>query len=240
MRKFRNFGIVLGLFCIVLSGSAGAIGQGGMDRASYRSNDPPGRIFPGHYFEYKARFYLKKGDYRAALQMFELAGFWANKIAQYNAGIMYYNGIGVPVDRVRGVAWLGIAAEAHDDLADRALSVAYASLNDAEKRSADALWRQLAQKYGDAVSVRRALDNYAMETRAITGSHVGFVDDVRAYETGPGAATLGEAGSTYYARQAQTRDALISKITGHVTVGAVGPLDVPKDVLQKASQTPLE
>lgn len=238
MRKFRGLGMVLGLVCIALSGTAGAIGQGGMDSASYRTNDPPGRFFPGHYFEYKARFYLKKGDYRGALQMFELAGFWANKIAQYNAGIMYYNGIGVPADRVRGVAWLGIAAEAHDDLADRALSVAYASLSDAEKRNADALWRQLDQKYGDAVSVPRALDNYAMEAHAATGSHVGFIGNMQAYETGPDTASLGEAGSTYYGRQAQTRDALISKITGHVTVGTVAPLDLPADATQTTSPKP--
>ncbi len=239
MCSFRSIGTVLGLVCIALSGNADAIGQGGMDNASYR-NDPPGRIFPGHYFEYKARFYLKKGDYRAALQMFELAGFWANKIAQYNTGVMYYNGIGVPVDHVRGVAWLGIAAEAHDDLADRTLSVAYASLSDTEKRSADALWRQLDQKYGDAVSVPRALGNYAVEARAATGSHVGFIGNMRVYETGPDATSLGESGSTYYARQAQARDALISKITGHVTVGAVAPLEVPANAVQSTSQKPID
>ena len=46
--------------------------------------DPPGRVFPGKYFEYKAQFYLHKHDYRMALDMFELAGFWADKRAQYD------------------------------------------------------------------------------------------------------------------------------------------------------------
>jgi len=240
MRKFRLFGMVMGLVCVALSGTASAIGQGGMDRASFRTNDPPGRIFPGKYFEYKARSYLKRGDYRAALEMFELAGFWANKIAQYNAGLMYYAGIGVPMDRVRGVAWLGIAAETHDDLADRTLNVAYANLDEKEKQAANVLWQQLDQKYGDAVSIKRALKNYAMETQMPTGSRVGFVGNLGVFETGPGSASFGETGAAYYRRQAEARDAIVSQITGHVSVGAVERIDLPEGVAPNATPTPIK
>ena len=90
--------------------------------------DAPSRYFPGKYFEQKAQFYLKKQDYATALRMFELSGYWADKVAQYNAGIMHFNGIGVPIDKILGTAWLGIAAEAHDNLADQALQAAYAEL----------------------------------------------------------------------------------------------------------------
>jgi len=231
---------VMGLVCVALSGTASANGQGGMDSASFRTNDPPGRIFPGKYFEYKARAYLKRGDYHGALGMFELAGFWANKIAQYNAGLMYYNGIGVPVDRVRGVAWLGIAAEAHDDLADRTLSVAYASLDATERQAADALWRQLDQKYGDAVSIKRALKNYAIATRTPTGSRVGFVGNLGVFETGPDSASSGEAGATYYRHQGEARDALIAQITGHVSVGTVERIDLPESAAPGATSTPIK
>ena len=102
--------------------------------------DPPGRVFPGKYFEYKAQFYLRKRDYAEALRLFELAGFWANKRAQYNAGLMYYKGIGVPADPLRGVAWLGIAAENHDELSQSALQTTYAALSPSEKIEADKIF----------------------------------------------------------------------------------------------------
>src|SRR5258706_14357890 len=75
--------------------------------------DAPSRYFPGKYFEQKAQFYLKKQDYRTALRLFELSGYWADKVAQYNAGIMYFNGIGVPTDKVLGTAWPRRAAQTH-------------------------------------------------------------------------------------------------------------------------------
>ncbi len=211
----------------------------GMDAAAFRSNDPPGRVFPGKYFEYKAQVYLKKQDYREALDMFELAGFWANKIAQYNAGLMYYNGIGVPADRVRGVAWLGIAAEAHDDLAVSALEAAYASLSAEEKRQAGLAWTQLNEKYGDGVALPRAMRNYEVEMHMATGSHLGFAGKLQVYETGTADFSLGESGFAYYRRQGEQRDALIGQITGHVTVGAVEPIKISSNARANASQTPL-
>ncbi|MGH8122723.1 MAG: hypothetical protein ACREPT_08100 [Rudaea sp.] len=221
-------------------GPTGGAGHwSGMDAAAFATNDPPGNFFPGKYFEYKAQFYLRKKDYREALDLFELAGFWANKVAQYNAGLMYYNGIGVPVDKVRGVAWLGIAAEEHDDLAVRALEVAYASLNAEEKQQANLTWKQLDEKYGDAVALPRALRRFNVEAHGATGSHLGFLANLQVYETGTDGSSLGQSGFTYYRGQGNERDALIGQITGHVTVGAVRPLKVSADALRDASHAPL-
>jgi TPR repeat protein len=217
-------------------GPNGVSDTSGMDAIAFRTNDPPGRFFPGRYFEYKAQFYLKKRDYREALQMYELAGFWANKVAQYNVGLIYYNGIGVTADPVLGVAWLGIAAENHDDLADRALQVAYASLSPEQRQQADGAWRVLDAKYGDAVSLPRALKQYRVEVASVTGSHLGFLGNVRVYETGTDN-PLGEPGFRYYHRQGDAEDKLIEQITGRVTVGAVMPLNVSGDAKANASQT---
>ena len=241
----RRIKASLGLFVVaLLSGAAApafAMHDYGMDSAAFASNDPPGNFFPGKYFQYKAQFYLSKKSYVTALRMYELAGFWANKIAQYNAGLMYYNGIGIPVDRVRGVAWLGIAAEAQDDLAVRALQVAYASLDESEKRQAGELFKQLDEKYGDAASLPRAVRRYEMEARGATGSHLGYVGNLTVYETGASSnGSLGESGFRYYRHQGDTRDELIGKITGHVRVGAVTPLKVSADALKNASQEPLD
>jgi len=190
-------------------------------------SDPPGRVFPGKYFEYKAQFYLHKHDYRAALEMFELAGFWANKRAQYNAGIMYFNGIGVPVDKARGAAWLGIAAENHDDLSIATLQTAYTELSANEKQQAQNIWQDLDAKYGDAKAIPRALHNFGVETANVTGSHVGFMgNNLVISEKGSDDPNFVPA-SDYYRRQREQRDELISTITGHVTVGAVTTLPVP-------------
>jgi len=213
----------------------------GMDAAAFATNDPAGNFFPGKYFQYKAQFYLSKRDYGEALRLFELAGFWANKIAQYNAGLMYYNGIGLPVDRIRGVAWLGIAAEAHDDLAMRALQVAYASLGEDEKRRAGELFKQLDEKYGDAVALPRALRRFEQEKLKATGSHLGHpVGYSTVYVTGAGGnGSSGEEGSTYYGHLDKDRDELMARITGRVTVGAVEALKVPEEARRNASQVPL-
>jgi len=208
------------------SGSNGSVGfVSGWNTLS--NPDPPGRMFPGKYFEYKAQFYLRKHDYAEALRLFELAGFWANKRAQYNAAMMYYKGIGTPVDTLRGVAWLGIAAENHDDLSQNALQTAYAALSPDEKTQADKIFRELDEKYGDAVAIPRALKQFNMETRDIVGSHTGF----RGLDT-----LVAENGSddpsyrpvAYFNREQDKKlDAFISTITGHVTVGAVTTLPVP-------------
>ncbi len=55
MRKFGStfFGALLVMGCGALSNTAVA---GGMDSASYKTEDPPRRVFPGKFFEYKAAF----------------------------------------------------------------------------------------------------------------------------------------------------------------------------------------
>lgn len=198
---------------------------GGMMNSN--ANDPPARFMPGKYFEYKAQFYLKKKDYRAALEMFELAGFWADNIGTYNAGIMYYNGIGVAADRARGTAWLGIAAESHGDLADAMLQQAYGSLSAQERQQAEAIWKELDAKYGDRAAVKRALQRFASETRMATGSRLGFKGDLTVYEYGSNADPLGQTGAGYYADREKERDALIEKLQGRVSVGTVTALPVP-------------
>ncbi len=205
--------------------------------SAFAVDDPPGRFLPGKYFEYKAQFYLKNRDYRAALEMFELAGYWANKIAQYNVGIMYFNGIGsLPVDKVRGVAWLGIAAEQHGELADAALQAAYAQLTPEQRVDADGIFRSLDEKYGDAVTLRRALNRYEDERRNVTGSRVGFVGNMTVYNSDGSF----QSGNSYYADQKKEFDDYINASFGHVDVGELKPLDVPASAKANASTERLE
>ncbi len=217
----QSYGVGMAAAPAFWQGGGGPIGS-----PELRMPDPPGRYFPGKYFEWKAQFYLRKSDFKGALAMFERASYWADKRAQYNAAMMYYEGIGVPADRIRGVAWLGIAAENHDDLSDHSLRSAYASLSDAEKAQAEVVFSELNEKYGDSVALPRALRQVTSEARNVVGSHVGFAGlnaMIAENCSGDGFRPV----AFFNREQDKKLDDLISSVTGHVTVGQVVPLPVP-------------
>ena len=59
-----------------------------------------------------------------------------------------------------------------------AFQKASASLTLAEHAQADAVWKQLQPKYGDAVTRPRMISHYQIERRNVTGSRVGFVGNI--------------------------------------------------------------
>ena len=190
------------------------------------SAEETGRAFPGNYFAQVATFYLDKKDYRQAIDMFELAGYWANKVAQYNVGVLYFNGIGdIPPDRIRGTAWLGIAAEQRGDLASGALQSAYEKLTPEERTAAGRLFAELDKKYGDAVALRRATRHFEEERRNVTGSRLGVVGHLTIqYRDG-----TREAGETFYKRQDREFSNFMQTQFGHVDIGSVVPLPLAAD-----------
>ena len=202
------------------------------------SSDMPGRFFPGKYFEWKAQFYLKKKDYRIALQLADLASYWGDKTAQYNLGIMYYNGIGITADKARGAAWLRIAAEAHNPLAVQMLGQANAELTPQQRASADTLWQALDKKYGDTVTLPRVRANFETERRNVTGSRVGAVGNMKVIYGGPGGSDNGATGSDFYANQQAEFDEYIQTNfgQGHVDVGAIESVAAPAENTHDAAK----
>jgi hypothetical protein len=143
---------------------------------------------PGEYFFYKGVEAVRKKDYDLAVQMYQVAASWAYKTAEYNLGVMYLHGEGVPMDRPRAMAWMALAAERNDDKYVDARERVYAELTPAEFAQASVIWRELKQKYGDAATLQRAKTRWVETRQAATGSHVGFVgnlavgaDDPRAF-----------------------------------------------------------
>lgn len=115
------------------------------------------KYLPGKYYEQRAQDAVKRKNFRRALEMYEKAAYWGNKIAQYDIGMLYLGGAdGVPVDKVRATAWLGIAAQTHAPYVDKALGEAFASLNAGQRASADDIWKQLKIDYDDKVTLDRA------------------------------------------------------------------------------------
>lgn len=129
---------------------------------------------PGKYYEQRAQEAVKRKDFRQALEMYEKAGYWGNKVAQYDVGMLYLNGAeGIPADRIRGTAWLGIAAQTHTPYVDKALGEAYGSLDAEQKKAAGELWKQLKVDYDDKVTLDRASrkfnSQYLRDKGAING-----------------------------------------------------------------------
>jgi len=54
---------------------------------------------------------LQRGDYKTAYRLFKPLAEQGLPLAQYNLGVMYYNGQGVPKDYAEAAKWYRKAAE---------------------------------------------------------------------------------------------------------------------------------
>jgi len=132
------------------------------------------RFLPGLYYFHKASEYSERGETEAAMHAWEVAAMWAMKDAQYNLGIAYFRGLGVTVDRPRGLAWLALAAERKDAKFDESLAAAWDEATPTERDRANAIWRELRERYADAAALPRAQNRFRSEINQITGSRVGM------------------------------------------------------------------
>ncbi|HEY6940209.1 sel1 repeat family protein, partial [Dokdonella sp.] len=137
----------------------------------YATPEDKGR--PGEKFYFDAVRAVGKKDYRFAIDMYEVSASWAYKPAQYNLGVMYLKGEGVPVDRARAMAWFALAAERGDADYARARELLYADLDKDEFARANEIWRELKPTYGDDAALIRAKMRWAHVRAEMTGSPVG-------------------------------------------------------------------
>ena len=121
----------------------------------------------------EAAYALSKHDHRFAIQMYQVSASWAYKPAEYNIGVMYARGEGVPVDLPRAMAWMALAAERGEPRYVDAREAVYASLSKEQFEQANVIWRELKKTYGDEVALRRAKARWADVKSHMTGSRVG-------------------------------------------------------------------
>jgi hypothetical protein len=120
------------------------------------------KYLPGKYYEQRAQDAVKRKNFHQALEMYEKAAYWGNKIAQYNIGMLYLSGAdGVPMDKVRGMAWLGIAAQTHTPDVDKAVGEAYAGLDAGQRAAAGELWKRLKVDYDDELTLKRTSKQFS-------------------------------------------------------------------------------
>lgn len=116
-----------------------------------------------------------EGRLFSARHYFLVAARYGDKVAQYNLGVMYFNGEGIPADRIRGWAWFDLAAErGYPQMVETALD-AWDLLDDAQRTQATALRDELEARFGDAVVVPRVAAMMERIRRNPTGSRTGHV-----------------------------------------------------------------
>ena len=67
----------------------------------------------------------EKGDYKTAMRLWKPLAEQGHAYAQYNLGLMYRNGKGVPEDYKQAVKWYRLAAEQGDADAQYSLGIRY-------------------------------------------------------------------------------------------------------------------
>jgi hypothetical protein len=150
----------------------GSDDQPGPPTGNYNTPEADGR--PGeYYFQLGVNAFYKK-DYAHAIEMYKVAASWAYKPAEFNLGLIYFQGLGVPADRPRGAAWMSLAAErSRGGEAVRARDLMLGKLDKSESQRAFAIWQELKPTYGDEVALARAKTRWAQVKSSMTGSRVG-------------------------------------------------------------------
>lgn len=145
---------------------------GGLAAGNFNTPESDGR--PGvKYFAYGARAF-RDHDYAHAIDMFKVSASWGYKPAEYNLGLMYYKGQGVPVNKPLGTAWMVLAAERGNKAFVRDRDLMVTSLTHAQFAETDKLWGALRKTYGDKVALRRAKSQWAWVKDHQIGSHAGM------------------------------------------------------------------
>jgi TPR repeat protein len=108
----------------------------------------PDTYLSGHAFEDAAAAY-NKGDYSTAARLYRPLADEGNLLAQYNLGLMYAKGQGVPRNDIEAVRWYRLAADRGCDLAQYNLGLMYGDGQGVPKNEAEAMkWFRLAADQG--------------------------------------------------------------------------------------------
>ncbi|MFO7763160.1 MAG: hypothetical protein R6V61_05460 [Wenzhouxiangellaceae bacterium] len=115
---------------------------------------------PGTQFLERGNMFFRQGDYDAALGNFRLAAHWADKLAQFNLGMMYVNGDGVERDPLRGWAWIQLSAErGYPKNAAVAADIWNQFTEEHRKVAKEILENELKPRYGDEVAIPRTTND---------------------------------------------------------------------------------
>ena len=133
---------------------------------------------PGEYYYNLAADAVRHKDYAHAVAMYEVSASWGYKTSQYNLGVMYARGEGVPVDLPRAMAWMSLAAEREDKQYVQARDLVAANLDKNGLAQAEGILHTLMLTYADTAAMPRAKARWRETRDGATGSHLGFTGNV--------------------------------------------------------------
>lgn len=134
---------------------------------------------PGYQHHAAGSQAYRAGQYQSAKASFKRAAHWADKLAQFNLGIMNYHGQGVEADKARAWAWFQLSAERGYRQMRDMVEVVSRELDESEmQRARTILEEQLLPQYGDAVAMERAARRMNHQRRRMTGSRTGFIGNL--------------------------------------------------------------
>lgn len=129
---------------------------------------------PGEAFFAQGVKAVRLNDFNYAVDRYEVAASWGYKPAQYNLGIIYFNGEGgTPVNRPLAMVWFALAAERGEKKFVDARELAYSEISAEEFAKANQLWREMKKTYADDVALDRAKRRWVEVRNSATGSHIG-------------------------------------------------------------------
>jgi len=150
------------LFCFAVIGSGKSLAE--LSYRDYAENAP------GTHFLERGNRFFEQQDYAAAARYYRLAAHWADKLAQFNLGILYVNGDGVARDPLRGWAWIRLAAERGYPKYARVANDLWARFDAEQRRAAQAIVdEELEPEYGDAVAIERTVREMRREREQAVG-----------------------------------------------------------------------
>lgn len=118
-------------------------------------HEPSMRNVPGALSYAEGMLFYNNGWYFAARHRFLIAAMYGDKVAQYNLGVIFYQGQGLDRDPVRAWAWFDLAAErGYPHMVVTAADV-WDDLDEAERLIALDIRESLAERYGDEIVVPR-------------------------------------------------------------------------------------
>lgn len=133
------------------------LGLMGDDSCKHGCHDCLYKYFPGVVNYCLGLHDWNNGSYKKGMEYFKSAAGWGNKKSQYALGLIYYSGRHVAVDQARGIAWLMLANERHNDAQTERLTRSAIHLaTAAQYQRAQQLFEEMRKQYGDKAAGVRA------------------------------------------------------------------------------------
>ena len=116
---------------------------------------------------------FEAGNYKRALFIYEneLAPR-GDKYAQYMVGYMHLNGLSVPQDPARALAWYRLSAERGDDMLGKVRDELAGALPPGEIDRSNAIFVDLLQEIGDTALIMKLVQRDLNTLKQRTGTHI--------------------------------------------------------------------